>query len=490
MLKLFFRMAFAVICKSCQARFLLNDDLLRRKVAGKVVTVRCRQCHATIEVDASDVDPKKLSELERGSAPMAAPPPPAPPTPEPLKAKGARLAPAPPRPQAKSTLMGIGVPKPLGATELVALSPGLLSVSGTAQAAKIAPRGFPEPPPPPSAVGSLDSDDWEVAETPALSQVEPAPESVDDFIEELPASLPPDEELPSSTGTPSLKALTHHDDEYPKPRVDDFLANMNAAMNGGMMMGAPTIDVSHLSAGDANDAPSIDMSAFDVPLTGKNTLPLFGMDDESEAPARPPVPKAASKTQPLGVAPSPRAPAVAEGSLSPTAVEQKAPTSQPSDQPRSRKNVVAPATHSVPPAAPSRQRSSLAAPLLIAVAAAAGFLIWKRAVAPASSAPAAQPEQVAQREQAPVAPPFAAPAMPVEPTAVAVSTTAEAAAPDDMTFETAKAAAAAPAVRDKPSSASQPATPATRPAATPEAKPEPAAPIAKEEPKPEPTPAR
>jgi predicted Zn finger-like uncharacterized protein len=53
-------MSFAVVCKSCQARFLLNDDLLRRKVAGKVVTVRCRQCHATIEVDASDVDPGSL----------------------------------------------------------------------------------------------------------------------------------------------------------------------------------------------------------------------------------------------------------------------------------------------------------------------------------------------------------------------------------------------------------------------------------------------
>ena len=64
----FFAMAFAVICKSCQARFLLNDDLLRRKVAGKVVTVRCRQCHATIEVDASEVaDP--TSRQQRLGAP-------------------------------------------------------------------------------------------------------------------------------------------------------------------------------------------------------------------------------------------------------------------------------------------------------------------------------------------------------------------------------------------------------------------------------------
>ncbi len=66
-------MAFAVVCKSCQARFLLNDDLLRRKVAGRVVTVRCRQCHATIEVDASDVDPKTLPEVEKPVPPKPAP---------------------------------------------------------------------------------------------------------------------------------------------------------------------------------------------------------------------------------------------------------------------------------------------------------------------------------------------------------------------------------------------------------------------------------
>jgi predicted Zn finger-like uncharacterized protein len=105
-------MAFAVICKSCQARFLLNDDLLRRKVAGKVVTVRCRQCHATIEVDASDVDPKKLAEVEKAPSP----PPPAESSFTQMKPKTPRPAPSPPRPPAKSTLMGIGAPRPAGAT--------------------------------------------------------------------------------------------------------------------------------------------------------------------------------------------------------------------------------------------------------------------------------------------------------------------------------------------------------------------------------------
>lgn len=485
-------MAFAVICKSCQARFLLNDDLLRRKVAGKVVTVRCRQCHATIEVDASDVDPKKLADVERSSAPIAAPPPPpAPPTHEPLKPKGLRPTPAPPRPAAKSTLMGIGAPRPLGATELVALSPGLLNLGSAAQAAQIAPQGFPEPPPPPEAVEVLDSDDWEIAETPALAQVEPAPESVDDFIEELPPSIPPEEEPPSSIGTPSLKALTHHDEHASEPRVDEFLANMSAAMNGGIMLGAPTIDVSHLDPADSNAAPDIDMSAFDVPIEGKKTLPLFGVDDDAIATPGPSIPQPAGKTQPVAPAPAPLRAALAPESLSPTAVEPKAPASQ-RDEPRSRKNVVAPTTKSVPPAAaPARQRSSLAGPLLVALAAATGFLIWKRGAAPRAPEPVVQAEQATRQEAAPAAePPALAPTVPpVEPAAVAVSTTAV--PTEDLTFETAKAAPAT-APGDKPSSASEPPGPArSQPEAKPEgAKPEPAAPAGKEEPKPEPTPAR
>jgi predicted Zn finger-like uncharacterized protein len=479
-------MAFAVICKSCQARFLLNDDLLRRKVAGKVVTVRCRQCHATIEVDASDVDPRKLAEVERASAPIAAPPPPpAPPVTEPLKAKGMRLAPSPPRPPAKSTLMGIGAPRPLGATEMVALSPGLLGVGDAAQAARLGPQGFPEPPPPPGAVESLDSDDWEVAETPALAEVEPALESVDDFIEELPPSIPLDEELPSSTGTPSLTALTHHDQQQVRsPRVDDFLANMSAAMNGGMMLGAPTIDVSHLAPAESKPAPDIDMSALDVPIGGKKTLPLFGVDDDAAVTPRPPIPKATSKTQPL--APTPRAPLAAE-SLSPTAVEPKPPASQRSDEPRSRKHVVAPTTKSVPPAAPPRQRSSLAAPLLLALAAAAGFLIWKRSAAPKAPDAVVHAEQATPREPEPAAqPPLAAPALPTEPPAVAVS--ASAAPSEELTFETAKAAAA---LRDPTSKAGEPrpAVAPSQPEVRPDAKSEPA-PVAKEEPKVEPASAR
>ncbi len=461
-------MAFAVICKSCQARFLLNDDLLRRKVAGKVVTVRCRQCHATIEVDASDVDPKTLPEDE-----MPAPPPPAPPR---LSPKGVKPAPAPPRPTAKSTLMGIGSPaKPGAATELVALSAGFLNMSVPTPTGA---QGFPEPPPPPGAIEEISIGDWDITETPPLAQAEAAPESVDDFIEELPPSQPsPEDEAPSSTGTPSLKALTHHDEHSTKPRGDEFLANMTAAMNGGIMgdavAGAPTIDVSTLAtaAPESSNAPSIDVSDFDVPIEGKKTLPLFalGSDDELTAPARAPAaparPRAPSSAASLG-----------DDSLSPAALDRPArDADRAADSPRERKYVVAPSTKSVPPPAGQR-RSGLAAPVLLALAVAAGFLIWKRGGAHGDVLAHGVPAAAHPAE--PAAPPPAAP----EPTlAPAVTSTPAPTAADDVTFETMPTpAVATPATvhaREAPTTGDKPAV--TPPTPT-EPKPEP---IAKDEPK-------
>ena len=476
-------MAFAVVCKSCQARFLLNDDLLRRKVAGRVVTVRCRQCHATIEVDASDVDPKTLPEVEKPEPPRPA-------------LRVAKPAPAPPRPTAKSTLMGIGAPRPGGATELVALSPGLLNMT-PAPPAPIGQRGFPEPPPPPGVTEELTSGDWEITETPPLAQAEAAPESVDDFIEELPPSLPPppEEELPSSTGTPSLKSLAHHDEAAPgKPRADDFLANMSAAMNGGIMpggaAGAPTIDVSAFSSttSEPTDAPSIDVSQLDTPLQGKLTLPLFALGNGEE-----PAPPAKSH------APQPQerpTPGRGDGSLSPSAVDRPAREAETTDPVRERKNVVAPATKSVPPAATGQRRSGLAAPVLLALAVAAGLLIYKRSSVPGGSLP--QAEQlagpVAEAPQ-PVTPtPAVAPPAP-EP-ALAASAAAPAAAEEDLTFETTpmKPAAVAGPAHDKPATEPTPASAAKPVAEKPavpstETKPEPATPVVKEEPQAPSTPA-
>ncbi|HEX2872127.1 MAG TPA: hypothetical protein VHP33_12740 [Polyangiaceae bacterium] len=478
-------MAFAVSCKSCQARFLLNDDLLRRKVAGRVVTVRCRQCHAPIEVDASEVDPKTL--------PEAVKPEPAKPMP-----KAPKPAPLPPRPAAKSTLMGIGAPRPGPATELVALSPGFLNMSApapTAPAAPIGARGFPEPPPPPGAViEELSASDWEITETPPLAKADNGPESVDDFIEELPPSLPPpDEELPSSTGTPSLKALAHHDEQPQKPHSDDFLANMSAAMNGGIMAGtpagAPTIDVSAFATEPAaSDAPSIDVSLLDVPLEGKQTLPLFALT--GDAPAAAPAPAPAARPQPPTHARP--APSPSGGSLSPSAVDR--PAREGDDSPRERKNVVAPATNSVPPAASGQRRSGLAAPVLLALAVAAGFLIWKRSSGHGD--PLAQAEEPKPAVEAPRAPAPPTPAPTPEATIAAVPAAPSPTTPanDDITFETAPNKPAAPsAVINKPSgseaaTAATPSPAAEKPAAekpvaekpAAETKPESATPAVKE----------
>lgn len=432
-------MAFAVICKSCQARFLLNDDLLRRKVAGRVVTVRCRQCHATIEVDASDVDPKRLQEAP--------------------KPKGAR--PAPPRPLAKSTLMGIGEPRPQSATELVALSPGLLDVQASSKIEGVSPHGYPEPPPPPGVLEVLDPGDWDVEGPPPRAAQDTVPVSVDDFIEELPPSIPPEEELPSSTGTPSLKALTHHE-QATEPHVDDFLLNMSAATNGGLVASAPTIDVSELTTAPAaaTQAPSIDISGFDTPARGAKTLAQFeARDFTSDTP----------RSGTLHPAPV----VEAEGSLSPAALDP-APSEGRADSARERKHVVAPEAKSAPPTAAPR-RSGLAAPLLLALAAAAGFLIWKRSGAPLWPEPAARPEQPAERAPEPPAPELSPPPTTFE-TAAATETA------DDVTFETAPG-------RPRPAGASGDKTAAVTPAAAgprPEAEPEPAAPATEPEPAPKP----
>jgi hypothetical protein len=290
--------------------------------------------------------------------------------------------------------MGMGAPRPAGATELVALSPGLLDVKPAPTGAQ-SPQGFPEPPPPPGVVEVLDPADWEIEDpTPAVEEAEP--ESLDDFAEELPPSSRPEEEMPSSTGTPSLKALTHHEDHPNRPHVDDFLDNMSAAMNGGIMAGAPTIDVSELAGAAAPVAagPSIAVADIATPMHGARTLPLF-----VTGPAEQDDPQTALPATPK------------DGSLSPAALDR--PTPESNEAPRERKNVVAPATKSVPPSAAARRPSGLAAPLLLALAAAAGFLIWKRSASHAPPPPTVEAERPVQQVAAEPSP---APALAPGPT--------------------------------------------------------------------------
>src|SRR5882724_5236416 len=86
-------MPFTVSCTACATRFLLGDDLFRRKVSGNIVTVKCRNCDAEISVDARDADTMPSHESPRRA--------PLPPRPKP-KEKMALVAPKPISDEARS----------------------------------------------------------------------------------------------------------------------------------------------------------------------------------------------------------------------------------------------------------------------------------------------------------------------------------------------------------------------------------------------------
>lgn len=431
-------MAFAVFCKSCQARILLNDGWLRSKEAGRVVTLRCRQCQATVEVDPSNLTDEAAGSDEKPApahAPQASPRPPT-----------AKPAPSPPRPAKSATLMGLGAPtKPAGARELVALSPGFLNMGTNAPAGR-SPRGFPEPPPPPTRVEEPPSGDWDIPGSAAEASGR-VPESVDDFVEELPPSLPPpDEEVPSSAGTPSLKQLTHHDQHRRAPADDDFLVNLTASAEGdlvGAAGGAPTIDVSafNVPGPEAAPAPHLPVSDFDVALGQSSTLPLFQLGTEdvaffppARADAQPPLPAW-----------------VPQSAIDLTAVEKDTRAGA-----RERRNVVAPSAPALDPSPAQPPRpSGFALPLLLAIAMAAGVLIWQRSGTSSTVAVApVQPTHPNAPEARVAAPPATLPA-------TGSSQAAEAVPGEDITFETAPRTPTSPGPRTGPAAArGKPATPA------------------------------
>src|SRR3954463_8570286 len=47
------RMALSVTCPSCGKSFQLAQEIYDRKVAGKIVSIRCKQCQAGIRIDAT-----------------------------------------------------------------------------------------------------------------------------------------------------------------------------------------------------------------------------------------------------------------------------------------------------------------------------------------------------------------------------------------------------------------------------------------------------
>ena len=118
-------MAFSVTCPSCGKSFQLADEIYERKVAGKVVSIKCKQCQAGIRIDATE--------------------------PGGLKVVGATPA--------GSVNESVGQKPPAPATPVRARQPTLIGMMGpagvpiTKSAADDPPA--PEPPPPPAAEGAL-----------------------------------------------------------------------------------------------------------------------------------------------------------------------------------------------------------------------------------------------------------------------------------------------------------------------------------------------
>src|ERR1700761_8427334 len=95
-------MPFPITCTACGKTFSIADDVYERKVKGRVVTIKCKQCQAGIRIDdtahgASDVDePEPVSVVQPeplpapkaapAAAPAPAPTPAAPPEPKPAPA--------------------------------------------------------------------------------------------------------------------------------------------------------------------------------------------------------------------------------------------------------------------------------------------------------------------------------------------------------------------------------------------------------------------
>jgi cytoskeletal protein RodZ len=285
-----------------------------------------------------------------------------------------RRLPRPPQP----TLLGIGAPgRPApGTNEVVALSPGLLSVK---------PSDAPRAEGTGSALADVfDAGDWDIdGSPPSPSEV---PLSVDEFVETLSSSIPPGTEPPpSSEGAPALSALTHHEPPSParRPRVDEFLVNLSAARAEDQLLQAPTIDVSSLTTSGTSplQAPTIDVSGIERerPVErGATTRPLYELASE---------------------------PASRASGLAARKADTPPPTLRPADlpeseaaprSPRERRHVVAPATRSVPP--PQRRSSNLVLPLMLLGALGVGAFVWRSA----GTTPSA-PHQPAA-EAAPLAP--------------------------------------------------------------------------------------
>jgi len=383
-------MPITVSCPACSSRFSLSDDLYRRRVAGSLVKVKCRNCNAEIAVDATE--PATMSSHE---APR-------------------KQHIHPPRPKAV-TQLGLGEPPP-PAGLLATASP--LPSDASRSPLPLNPTVTPLPvnASQVTAISQADADSmWADEETiainvgktkalpkpplaPAAAAAEAEPELVD--AEEIP---------PSSSGAPTLDALTLEAGgahvPHGKPPPDEFLVSLTAGNDGAL--GAPTIDVTSFAAeidppggGAAHDR---ELEYHPAPAARSGTIPLFDMNAVLPAANE----NASRNAAPRAPAPSGTAEPHSEGRA------------------RERKFVVAPEAPTTIAARASRRRSPVLWVGLIAAAGVVGAGFGFR-------------EHRAKELLAIQAKEQAAPAPPV------VNTEASLPAPEAPTTETTEAANAAP----------------------------------------------
>jgi len=272
-------MPITVSCPACGSRFSLSDDLYRRRVAGSLVKVKCRNCRAEIAVDATEPATTTSHEPQRKH-------------------------PMPPRPKA-ITQMGLGTPPPPSGLETASSLP-----DDDAQRTPLPLNATITPLPALKAATaapiSVDPDSlWADEETIAINLKTKQPvahtAAVADETEEL-EQLEAEEIPVSSSGAPTLDALTLEAGGAHVPHgrqpADEFLLGFHAS--GDAVVGAPTIDLTGINPGNETPTPSvptIDVTSFaselepakvDVapeeqeleyrPRRGATTVPQFDMN--------------------------------------------------------------------------------------------------------------------------------------------------------------------------------------------------------------------
>jgi hypothetical protein len=257
-------MPITVSCPACSSRFSLSDDLYRRRVAGSLVKVKCRYCKAEIAVDATEAMTMPSEEAPRKH-------------------------PIPPRPKA-ITQLGLGTPP--APAELATTSPLPLDLthSGLPLNATVTPLPINAATITSHAMADADMS-WNDEPTLAinLANVKPPPKppvvrTAPMVAAEEPELIEAEEVPPSSSGAPTLDALTLEAGgahvPHGKPAPDEFLVSLSSGGNG--MLGAPTIDVTSFAAEIPPTPTSVDVvlegdEELEYRPARSNTMPLFDM---------------------------------------------------------------------------------------------------------------------------------------------------------------------------------------------------------------------